>query len=490
MLFHLGSAAAGRSMYRDQHIGAALEYAKGSINLLKPVIVGFNLNGAPTPLELPVWQATAALAFKVFGTWFGWANLVSLLFLFSALYPLFKVAERFGAAGCGWWAVLLFLAQPSVVIDAGAASPDGEALAAAVWFMFFASRLWEEPRFKWGLLTALAGALAAVSKLPFFMAAGLGCLFMTAAHYRRQWRVWVGLGAPALAIGAAFFAWTVYTERAYRAAELPLVDLRLGGSEAGSWYFGGLKYRLSLTAWAGGGYHMLVYQFGSWALAGVFLLGLGRPASRLGRWWVLGGVATCLLFFHLVFHHGHYWVMFAPAIALVCAPVAVAVEAALAALGPGRLAAGRCVLAGALALSTVQGCLGMNCAMNFDSYPYEMANVIRRHTSPGDKLLIEGGGWGGKLLILSNRKGLSVWDTRLLEDQQTRARLRALGFTKLVMVSETPMLTAIRRSRNPNPVPRQTYRPAMTPVVANWPTVIQNEDILIKDWPSPSSGAQ
>src|SRR5215471_2222220 len=74
-LLPLGSAAIGSSLYRPQHLGTALEYAKGSINLLKPVIVGWNLNGAPTPLELPLWQGAAALAFKLFGPWFGWANL-------------------------------------------------------------------------------------------------------------------------------------------------------------------------------------------------------------------------------------------------------------------------------------------------------------------------------------------------------------------------------------------------------------------------------
>src|SRR5207248_1719493 len=41
--FHIGSALAGRPIYRDIHLGTALEYAKGSINLLKPVVVGFNL---------------------------------------------------------------------------------------------------------------------------------------------------------------------------------------------------------------------------------------------------------------------------------------------------------------------------------------------------------------------------------------------------------------------------------------------------------------
>src|SRR5438045_3318304 len=85
--FHLGLAATGKPIYQDIRLGTALEYAKGPINLLKPVIVGFNANNEPAPQELPIWQATAALFFKAFGTWFGWANLTSLLFLFAGLYP-------------------------------------------------------------------------------------------------------------------------------------------------------------------------------------------------------------------------------------------------------------------------------------------------------------------------------------------------------------------------------------------------------------------
>ena len=200
-VFHLFNAALGKSFYRDQHLGCALKYAQGSIDLLRPVILGFNLNEAPTPLEVPVWQATVALVFKALGTWYGWANLVSLLFLFSGLYPLFKVAERFAGPGTGWWTLLLFLAQPNVVMYAGEAGPDGQALAASIWFLYCASKLWEAPGAKWLFWTALTGSLSALTKVPFFMAAGLGCFFMTALCYRRQKSAWIYLGIAAAFCG-------------------------------------------------------------------------------------------------------------------------------------------------------------------------------------------------------------------------------------------------------------------------------------------------
>ena len=46
--FHLGSALAGKSVIRAMHLGTALEYARGPINLLRPVVVGFNATGTPT----------------------------------------------------------------------------------------------------------------------------------------------------------------------------------------------------------------------------------------------------------------------------------------------------------------------------------------------------------------------------------------------------------------------------------------------------------
>src|SRR5271169_6095222 len=73
-LFHLASARAGHPLYRDQHLGTALRYAQTKIDLTRPIIVGFNANQAPTPQELPLWQAACALVFKSFGFWYGWAN--------------------------------------------------------------------------------------------------------------------------------------------------------------------------------------------------------------------------------------------------------------------------------------------------------------------------------------------------------------------------------------------------------------------------------
>jgi hypothetical protein len=484
-VFHLGSAIRNRPIYRDQHLGTALEYSKGSINLLKPVVVGFNLNNAPTPQELPVWQAATGLAFKLFGTWYGWGNVVSLVLFFSCLYPLFRLAESFAGAGTGCWSLLLFLAQPMVFIAAGEGSPDGLSIATSIWFMFFATKLWSEPTAMWLVLTIVAGTLSAVFKLPFFTAVGFGCCFMTLKDHWAKKDVVLRLALAAMVISAGFYFWQRYVNYCYTQAELPFVDLRTSNSETFKWFFGDLKYRLSPGVWIKGAWRALMALFGSFLLVGLFFLSFVlRSSSRLGRWWLVGGMVTTFIFFHVVLHHHHYYLMFAPPVAMLSATVSTCLEKALIHLAPGRKRYAILLVVFSLALSTVQGVLGEHVVLFVDDYPYAMSKVIKQYTKETDKLVIQGGGWGGQFLFLADRKGLTVWDSKLLEDHKIYDRLRQLGFNKLVMVSETPMLTAVRHTHETSAtMKRQSYEAAMTPIVKTLPTIIQNEDILIKELP-------
>ena len=126
----------------------------------------------------------------------------------------------------------------------------------------------------------------------------------------------------------------------------------------------------------------------------------------------------------------------------------------------------------------------MKLSLDGDPYPGRMASVIRSQTQPSDKLLIQGGGWGGHLLFLSDRKGLSIWTTEFLEKPENLTRIKELGFTKLVMVSSSPMLAAVQQT-NPgqSDTRRDSYRKCMTDVVNAWPTLMETEDVLIKEIP-------
>src|SRR5262249_49146197 len=135
---------------------------------------------------------------------------------------------------------------------AGEGSPDGLALASAIWFLYFAVRLIDQQKPVWFCLTFLSGALAAVSKLPFFLAAGLACFFLVLIGSRRSKPVWMWLGAAAVLIGLAFLFWSRYADHCYQQGELPFVDLRLSGPEMKFWFFGDLHYRFSPGVWMKG----------------------------------------------------------------------------------------------------------------------------------------------------------------------------------------------------------------------------------------------
>lgn len=293
------------------------------------------------------------------------------------------------------------------------------------------------------------------------------------------------LALAGMVISAGFYFWQRYVNYCYTKAELPFVDLELSNSETFKWFFGDLKYRLSPGVWTKGAWRALIALFGSFLLVALFLLSfLVKSSSRLGRWWLVGGTLTTFIFFHVVLHHHHYFLMFAPPVALLCAGVATRLETALIELAPGRQRYAILIVVFSLALSTVQGILGLHVGLFLDDYPYAMSKAIKQYTKETDKLVIQGGGWGGQLLFLADRKGLTVWDSKLLEDHNVYDRLRQLGFNKLVMVSETPLLTAIRHAHETSAtMKRESYEAATTPIVKTLPTIFQNEDILIKELP-------
>lgn len=484
--FHLKYARAGTPIYRDQHLSAAVEYSKAKIDLFKPVILGFNATGTPTPQEFPVWQALAGLVMKVMGPWYGWANVVSLLLFATCLLPLYDIAKVFLGARGACWTLVFFLAQPLVFIYTGEACTDGFSLVTQIWFLFCAVKMLRGLEFKWWVPTCVAGTLAALTKLPFMMATGLACFFLLLSWHRKSWRAWLLLGSSGAVMVAIFFVWTAYTNHCIAVAEFPFVDLRLSDPGTKFWYFGDLHYRLSPGNWIKGGWRIFNGCFGSFALAGLFAYGfLLTKRNLVANHLLIGTALTTFIFVHLVLHHTHYYLMFTPVVALVCAQGAVVWETKLVDVDnrwQQHVLFG--TLAGVLILSVIQGLSGLKVVLHFDAYPYEMAKIIDQYCAPSDKLLIEGGGWGGNELMLSHRAGMSIWNTKLLENPDTLKRLKELGYNKLVMISDSPLLNAVQMI-NPgqSQLQRESYRETMTPVVNDWPTLLQNDNILIKQIP-------
>ena len=503
VLFHLACAVAGRPIYRASSLGTALEYANSSIDLLRPMIVGFNATGTPTVLEFPLWQAAVGSILKfAHSTWYGWANLVSLALFASCLWPLLQVGRACIGERAAWWALAFFLAQPLIVLMSGEAGPDGFALAVSVWFVYFADRMVRVGEVWCWVPASLFGSVAAVSKLPFFMSAGLCSFFMLLMSAGRQWRAWVLLASAGGVAAAVFFAWTAYGEHLAAQAEFPYAELRLSKSEfMRYWYLGDLAYRLDPKHWIKGGWRFLHATLGALPLVALLLPALVRPGNRMPKFWLLATFLTTLVFTHLLLEHWHYYLMCCPPVALLCGLTLSRLEPLFDELIPApSLRWGLASLV--LVFAAVDGLVTMRLPLYLDAYPREMSAIIREHTRPEDKLVLFSSdlNWGGEELFTSGRSGLSVIALRagprapspkglldLLENDADLKRLQELGYTKLVMISESPVRYAVRASNPGNREPRLKYPVTITSAVDAWPEAFRSEDIVIKEIPHPAS---
>ena len=133
----------------------------------------------------------------------------------------------------------------------------------------------------------------------------------------------------------------------------------------------------------------------------------------------------------------------------------------------------------------------MKITEDYDPYPHRIAALIQTYTSESDRLLMENGGWGGQQFLLANRKGLSIWDTKFLENPANLARIRRLGYNKLVMISESPLLLAVQMiDPGQGGLVRETYDAKLTHVADGWKTLFRNEDLLIEEIPQQATAAK
>lgn len=483
--FHMGYAAMGHSHYRDQHLGTALTYAREGVDLLRPVIVGFNANHAPTPLEFPLWQAAASLPMRWVGEWFGWANIVSLLFFATALYPIFKLGEALGGRNIGWWTLALLLTQPLIWVLAGQAGTDGLSFAAAVWFFYCGYRALSGGQLWWTAATATTGALAATQKLPFMMAAGIGLGLLLLIRHRRKMSAWIAMSVSGIFAAAVFVLWSRHTDACLALAEFPFVELRVSQNpDMAFWYFGDWSYRLNPANWIRGGWRATNALFGSFILLAAPLLVFGLRRARIEPVaLLLGAVTVTLVFSQLVLQHQHYFLMYSLPLALLLAPAAATAWNALSQAWklPQQLLS--VLLVVAMLASTLQGLFGME-ALFRDPYHQSAAERLEKLTSPKDRLLVVEGGWGGNYLFLSGREGLSIWNTEFLEEEVNLQRLRSLGFNKLVLFRESPLLTALQQNNPGNEgYQRKSYDHALTDSARHWATLYEDEDMAIKELP-------
>jgi hypothetical protein len=484
--FSLLCAWKGFPLYRDIHLGTAVEYSKHSINIASTQIVGFNATGTPTIQEFPIWQMLAAMALKTLGPWWGWTNAVSSLIFVTSLYPLYMLGRAFMGHQGGLWTLVFYLTQPLVFRYFGLASTDGTSVTAMIWFLYLGYRILTETSFNILLWSGalIAGTFTALLKLPFFMSAGLALLGYHLLTNAKSYKRLCSLASIGFIVGCIFLIWTRYTDKFQSGALFPFVDLRISNPDIFFWYFGDLEYRLNPAVWIKGGWRILNCLFGSFVILGLLFLGIFKPRPLFLPLCLLGASGiTIMIFTHLILHHSHYYLMLCPAVAMLCANAFIWLKDSF----PMSLQRERGLIAVVgilLALSLIQGLMGMKITENFDPYSQKITPIVEKYTLPTDKLLIQGGGWGGDILTLTNRTGLSIWGTKFLENPANLKKLKDLGYNKLVMISESPLMNAIQAT-NPGQSERkrESYETQRTEVARQWPILYQTEDIIIQEIP-------
>ena len=494
----LGWAVLDYPIYRDQHLGAAIEYHKNGIDLLRPVVPGFNATGTGTPQEFPLWQATAAVALNLSGGWWGAANVVSLLLFSAALIPFYLLCRREASslecAGAppgpqtgkhsalarelGWLGVALLLCQPLVFHLAGAAQTDGLALSLLLCFMWAGERLRRSGALADAGLAAVFGILLALTKLPYFMAGGIAAALMLLWN-RETSRRWLLLAAVGLLAAAVFLVWNRWCEAEIGRAEFRYRAVML--KEMPQWFFGDLAYRLDPMNYIKGGWRALASLWGSFVLIGLSLYGLWRRPKSPGSALLIGALVVSLIFFKLVFTHRHYYLMYAPAVALLNLYALAPLWCRLASKdAPIRwLASGAGVAI--LFLALFQGLMAIEAFIQSDPHPRKLGRIIREHVAADEKILLAGGGWGGNVFLHAERDGLSIDSTDFLSDPVALGRLRELGYAKLVAVSESPLLHAVQKA-NPGSAARtrKTHEQYLSVADGELETLYRDEHIIIK----------
>ena len=463
-------------------------------------MVGFNATGTPTALEFPVWQAAAGVVFKAaHSTWYGWANLTSLLFFATALWPFFQLARQYVGERAAWWSLIFFLTEPLIILNAGEAATDGFSLVVIVWFLFFADKMIRSGSVVWWIPAAFFGALSAVTKLPFFMAAGLCSIFLLLINGKRTWRPWILLATAGAFATVIFALWTHYTTSLAAQAEYPFEELRLAYNPFMRWwYFGDLHFRLSPGPWIKGGWRFLHGTMGAMPLVILTIASLLHKGNPFPKAWLLATFLTTLVFTHLVLEHWHYYLMCCPAVALLCGATLARWEPFFSEQFSWQWLIAP--LAGMILIfSAIDGIIAMKVAVDMNPYTADMSKIIHDHTQPTDKLIVYDAGfhpWGGETMFRSERNGLSVayFKTQandpntkglceLLNNEKDLQRLKSLGYNKLILISEAPVDFAAQIMNPGSQRVRYYYPKSISPTVDAWPVVYQPEDIIIKNIP-------
>jgi hypothetical protein len=375
------------------------------------------------------------------------------------------------------------------------AGGDGTAWTFTAWFIYAAYRMMSDGSWTWWMFSLVVGSLSAATKAPFFAAAGLTTFFWLLLCHRRSPRAWFFLSSAGIASFLFFLAWNIHCHRVYQEAEFSTMNLDPFDktSSIHQWYFETLAYRLHISNWLRGGWHLTNYIFGGFAFIFFVLMALRLRRSSHAWLWLLGSAVASLVFPSLILEHLHYFFIFAVPIAWLCALGAAEIESRIQSLLQFSTIFRTGILLITLTLSLIQTLATVHFNTTFDPYYEQIGHLIDEHTNPKDKIVVWGMNWGDPFLFTDRQGftgGLGLDSSDWINDPQKLKRLKELGYNKIALINLSPLTVALvsvtahtQNDTHSGDRKMQNLHEHPPSVAKHWPVVFDSPQILILQIP-------
>lgn len=324
-LYHVASLPGDKHYFRQtQTLGTVVTFWRDGIDLLRPVIISFGKPGILV-LEFPLYQAIAAVLYKVVAPNVMYARMVSIAASLAMAYFVYKIARLFYDRREPLYAAAFALFTPLGIYYGRATMLDVFQVALGTAFFYYAAAYILERRWYRLALAMLVGSCAFVVKPPYALPLLVPLLYL----YFKTYGIRIKPGAIAALVVpvALMFAWQRYANAAnthYNAGKFPYEQLKQSIQvkiwPPNEWYFGTIAQRLDP-----GYYVRLAGRVGIGILAGVgaipFVAGVfARIEKRdyVCLAWLASVLGSFLLFFNLNIVHDYYQMPLLPIAAIFC----------------------------------------------------------------------------------------------------------------------------------------------------------------------------
>lgn len=389
-------------------------FLRHGIDLLHPIVPVYGPS-SQVPFDMPWYEALAALAARVFRLSEVVAlRTTSLAFTLVTAIFVYALTKRLAGRSASIAATALFLFSPFTMQWGRASLIESFTTAMTLGWVCSVVRLSSEDdvRSRYRILGALAGILAATSKITTFLPWGAVALPTFVRDLRaRRWRAAASSAASGGLAIASGLAWTRHAD-VIKAANPYTAWLTSGRLQ--TFNTGTVEQRLSLATWT-----TIFERTGRLVLGPILLVLALAGATRLRRTANTIDIAAIVsvtfvavgVFTNLYFVHDYYQAAIVPALAI---PAGIAAAGVGNAIFRGRIRVGTIALCSlsivALLLTgsryvrrTIEG------AADYRLVSDEAAAA----TPPHDGVIVTGLGWSPELLYYADRWGVMADGTEV-----------------------------------------------------------------------------